>query len=163
MKPILYILASVALGAGPLDKTESGIYNPTGKRDPFRSPSTQKNRSPAAVSELERYSVDQYQLRAVLKGLGPARVLFEDPQGKTHILKEGDSIGRSRATVSRILKTEVILTERTFNYLGAESLTEKVLSLPDEEIRADVPSKTSSAPAATQLPVPPTVIPEVTR
>jgi hypothetical protein len=56
--------------------------------------------------------------------------MFEDPEGQTHIIVEGQTMGRERATVSRILNSEVILTEKTFNYLGAESLYEKVISLP---------------------------------
>lgn len=58
--------------------------------------------------------------------------MFEDPQGKTFILKQGDVIGRERGSVSRILNTDVIVTERTFNYLGTESLYERVISLPQD-------------------------------
>jgi hypothetical protein len=56
--------------------------------------------------------------------------MLEDPEGKTYIITPGEIVGREHATVSRILNTGVVLTERTFNYLGQESLYEKVLSLP---------------------------------
>lgn len=109
------------------------IYSPTGKRDPFRSPTVYATRDVAAINPLERFSLEQFQLRAILSSGGRNHALFEDPEGKTHILEEGDIIGRGRASVSRILDTEVIVTERTFNYLGVETLTEKVLSLAGEE------------------------------
>ena len=45
-----------------------------------------------------------------------------------------DLVGRERATLSRILKTEIIFTQKTFNYLGNSSLIERVLSLPPEQV-----------------------------
>ena len=109
------------------------IYSPVGKRDPFKAPFTgQSSRTLASINPLERFSVEQFQLRAILRGGNSPHAMFEDPEGKTHIVAEHEVIGRERATVSRILNTEVILTERTFNYLGVENLYEKVLSLPQK-------------------------------
>lgn len=138
-------LACAATWAAPADKggssqvggagtEKSTIYSPVGKRDPFKAPAvTAFTRDVTAVNPLEKFAVEQLQLRAVLRGLGKAKAMFEDPDGKTHIIQEGDVIGRERATVSRILNSEVIVTERTFNYLGVESLYEKVLSLPPDK------------------------------
>lgn len=112
---------------------QSLIYSPIGKRDPFRTPSTSLTlRDLAAMSAVEKYSIEQLQLRAILKGEGKSRAMFEDPEGRTHIVGEGELVGREKGTISRILSSSVIVTERTFNYLGAENLYEKVISLPDE-------------------------------
>jgi Tfp pilus assembly protein PilP len=112
---------------------EGLIYSPVGKRDPFRAsiPGGQ-GRDLAALTELERFAVEQFQLRGILKTSNRSSALFEDPEGKTHILTEGDSIGRERATISRILVNEVILTIRTMNYLGVENLYEKSMALPQK-------------------------------
>jgi Tfp pilus assembly protein PilP len=67
-----------------------------------------------------------------LKGDGQSKAMFEDPDGQTHILSQGDIIGRERGTVSKVLDQGVIVTEKTFNYLGVESLYEKVISLPEK-------------------------------
>lgn len=112
---------------------ESLIYSPIGKRDPFRLPVTEGGvRSPSSTQDLDRYGVEQLQLKGILREGNNAKALFEDPEGKTHIIAEGDIIGREKATVSRVLKTEVILTQRTYNYLGVENLYEKVISLPQK-------------------------------
>ncbi len=123
----------VALG-GPANKEQAQtIYSPVGKRDPFRAPSLGAIASAAAsVNPVEKYSLEQLQLRAILRSDGRARAMLEDPEGRTHIVTEGDIVGRERATLSKILNTEIIVTERTFNYLGQQNLYEKVLSLPDE-------------------------------
>ncbi len=111
------------------------IYSPVGKRDPFRAPTPNViTRDPTALSPIEKYSMEQLQLRGVLRGGGKNRAMFEDPEGKTHILFEGEYLGREKATISRILNTGVIVTKKTVNYLGAEAITEEVISLPDEEM-----------------------------
>lgn len=112
---------------------KSSIYSPMGKRDPFRQPLTDSSRETSTANPLEKWAVERLELKAILKGIGRPRAMFEDPDGKTFIVSEGDILGRERGTISRILNKEVIITERTFNYLGAESLYERVLSLPNDE------------------------------
>jgi len=131
--------------------TQGVIYSPYGKRDPFKVPilrSTSKEDND--ISPLEKYNLAQFQLRAILKGIGKSRALFEDPEGKTHILTEGDVLGREKARISRIVNQEVIVTEKTFDYLGRQSLLEKVLSLPKDSLEAEdavpVRSNASEAP-----------------
>lgn len=118
------------------DLPEKGtIYSPIGKRDPYRplGLTGPGEREVSNLSGLEKFSVEQFQLRGILRGAGKPHAMFEDPESKTYILTEGDLIGRERATISRIVNSEVILTQRTFNYLGAESLLEKVMSLPKND------------------------------
>lgn len=117
------------------DVDQGTIYSPVGKRDPFKVPSLAvlQNRDLASLIPLEQYSVEQLELKGILKESGAkARAMFEDPAGETFILTEGDRLGKEKATISRILNTEVIVTEKTFNYLGVESLYEKVISLPQK-------------------------------
>jgi len=124
-------LASATSLAGEVPQESRGVaYSPVGKRDPFRPPAAEQGRDPSSVNPLEKHGVDKFQLKAILKGMGRPRAMFEDPDGRSFILSEGDTFGRERGTISRILNTEVIVTERTFNYLGAENLYERVLSLP---------------------------------
>jgi nitrate/nitrite transporter NarK len=80
--------------------------------------------------------------------------MFEDPEGKSYILTEGDSIGREHATISRIVNSEVIVTQRTFNYLGAESLLEKVISLPKDNDLDEGNTKKGAEPQRPGNPMP---------
>lgn len=130
MMMILWIFYSFLCFAE--DSQEGVVYSPIGKRDPFKPPEMENSRSPASIQSLENYGIEQLQLRGIMKDGGVPKALFEDPEGKSHIISEGQVIGREKATVSRILKTEVILTEKTFNYLGVENLYEKIISLPQK-------------------------------
>lgn len=114
------------------DKEKSTLYSPSGKRDPFQPPSLSEERGPASLKELERFGLDALQLRGIERTKDSGKAMFEDPDGKTYIISEGDILGRERGKVSRILNTEVIVTLRTFNYLGAENIYEKVISLPQK-------------------------------
>ena len=112
---------------------KSYVYSPVGKRDPFKAPSTGTNeREVASLNPLEQFSIEQLQLRAILRSQGKGRAMFEDPEGNTHILNEGETFGREKGTLSKILNNEVIVTERTFDYMGRENLYEKVISLPQK-------------------------------
>ena len=139
MRKLLFLTLAFGLSLPAMSERKRGeaqrsvIYSPVGKRDPFRPPTLKSvGRDVAALDPLEKYSLEQLQLRAVLRDSKRPQAMFQDPEGKTYILSEGDTLGRERATVSKILNTEVILTERTFNYLGVESLYEKVMSLPPD-------------------------------
>ncbi len=137
LKKIILVLCfcMAAFGySGEASKEKVQIYSPIGKRDPFKPPLANPNgRDSAVVNPLERFTVEQFQLRAVLKGMGKSRAMIEDPEGRSYIVGEGDRIGRERATISKILNSEIIVTEKTFNYLGNLSLYEKILSLPPEK------------------------------
>lgn len=113
-------------------KKSDAFYSPFGKRDPFRIPTVGGLGEDASVGPLQRFHVDQFKLRAIMRGMGEPKAMFQDPRGRSHIVSQGDLIGIEKATVSRIIKSEVILTERTYNYLGKESLLERVIALPQD-------------------------------
>jgi Tfp pilus assembly protein PilP len=115
----------------------SSVYSPIGKRDPFQIPRLNLRDPASTESDLFRYQVEQFELKAVLKNAESSQILISDPKGNTYILKEGDELGRAHATISRILDKEVIITEKVTNYLGHQGLTEKVLSLPMDDTLRD--------------------------
>ncbi len=108
-------------------------YSPIGKRDPFRAPAASAARELASQEPIEQYTTDKFQLKAILRGGGAPQAMLQTPDSKIFIVTEGDKLGRERATVSHILNTEILLTERTYNYLGKETLYERILSLPTED------------------------------
>lgn len=117
------------------EDSENSLYSPVGKRDPFKPPSDKNaGRDPASVRPIERYSIEQLRLVAILKGAGNARAMFVDPNGGSFIVSETDIIGREQAIVSLIKEFTVLLTEETVNYRGDRELYERVVSLPlDDE------------------------------
>ena len=146
---LLLAMTVVARAAPPGGQGRPTIYSPIGKRDPFKAPSSRStNREAESVPPLERFPIERFELRAILRGLGAARAMLADPEGGTHIIKQGDRIGRERGIVSKILNTEVIVTERAFNYLGEETLYEKILSLPSEDLPIAAEKPAARPPAA---------------
>lgn len=115
------------------EKKSPNSYNPIGKRDPFKVlNAASTGRKLSSIYPTEKYDLEQLNLKAVLRIGGRSRAMIEAPDGKTFIVYEGEVVGRERATLSRILKTEIIFSQKTFNYLGNASLVEHVLSLPSE-------------------------------
>ena len=140
MAPLFRVLLCMGLLFMPAafaEKPPAGVYSPIGKRDPFRVPALDRTgglgRSLASEESTQKFGIDRLLLRAVLRSGGKAQALFEDPAGNSYVVSEGEILGRERGTVSRILDTEVIVTEKTYNYLGAEVLYEKVLSLSSQD------------------------------
>jgi Tfp pilus assembly protein PilP len=133
---LLLLMLSLSSFAATVSNAPSSTpgYSPVGKRDPFKPPVILASRELASSSNpIERYNADKFLLKAILHESSKARAMLQSPDGKTFIISEGETIGRDRAVVSRILNTELLLTERTFNYLGKETLYERVLSLPNED------------------------------
>lgn len=111
------------------------LYNPAGKRDPFKAVILVNNeRTPSNIYPTEKYDLDQLSLKGIFRMAGKSRALVEAPDGQTFTLFEGDIVGRERATLSRILRTEIIFTQKTVNYLGSTTLVERVSSLPAEDL-----------------------------
>ena len=92
------------------------VYNPIGKRDPFRSPDLDLARS-AAVSNsacnepLCKFDLDQLTLVAVVSGDSNPVAMVQDPQGRGYILHRNTRIGRQGGKVTQILRDSVIITE----------------------------------------------------
>ncbi len=103
--------ASAAMAAGP-----TYIYNPIGKRDPFRSPDLDLARASAvnnaACNEpLCKFDLDQLTLVAVVSGDSDPVAMVQDPQGRGYILHRNTRIGRQGGKVTQILRDSVIVTE----------------------------------------------------
>lgn len=138
MKSLTFFVALLAWGGASLcqaqdENTNSSVYSPIGKRDPFKVPKFSPRELASDGNALTRYPLEQYRLKAIFRGLEQNQILVEDPRGKSFILNEGETLGKGNASISRVLNTEVIFTEKGLNYLGLPILTEKVLSIPVEE------------------------------
>jgi type IV pilus assembly protein PilP len=92
------------------------IYNPIGKRDPFRSPDLDLARAAsvnnAACNEpLCKFDLDQLTLVAVVSGDSNPVAMVQDPQNRGYILHRNTRIGRQGGKVTQILRDSVIVTE----------------------------------------------------
>jgi Tfp pilus assembly protein PilP len=97
----------------------SFVYDPTGKRDPFRpfdlgpKPSDLAGKTP-----LERYDYGQLKLTAVLKGFDQPQAIVENAVGKGFTVKIGTKIGTGGGEVVEILPDRILILENIADFTG---------------------------------------------
>ncbi len=112
------------------------VYNPIGKRDPFRTfiamAEEEEIRSP---TPLQRYEIDQYQLTGIVWGIERPRALMEDPEGVGHVVEQGTYIGRNWGKITQITSEKIVVTEEYLTPDGSlvVNLIEIKLNTPGEE------------------------------
>jgi len=92
------------------------VYNPIGKRDPFRSPDLDLARASAVANAacnepLCKFDLDQLTLVAVVSGDANPLAMVQDPQGRGYFLRRNTRIGRQGGKVTQILRDSVTITE----------------------------------------------------
>ena len=99
-------------------------YDPTGKRDPFRSFIWDRPDKMAVVAEagpLGQFDLSQLEVVGVVWRTGNARALVTDPSGESYIVGQGAAIGKNRGRVVSIDDNMVIVKEVYVDYLGQET------------------------------------------
>jgi type IV pilus assembly protein PilP len=114
------------------------VYNPIGKRDPFRTfiatADEEEIRSP---TPLQRYELEQYELTGIVWGVDRPRALVEDPEGTGHVIELGTYVGKKWGKVTQITSSQLVVTEEYLTPDGALVVNpiEIKLQYPDEELR----------------------------
>jgi type IV pilus assembly protein PilP len=92
------------------------VYNPIGKRDPFRSPEAEPAAqaalaNTACTEPLCRFDVDQLTLVAVVSGDANPLAMVQDPQGRGYFVRRNTRVGRQGGKVTQIMSDAVVVTE----------------------------------------------------
>jgi type IV pilus assembly protein PilP len=92
------------------------VYNPIGKRDPFRSPETEPAAqaalaNTACTEPLCRFDIDQLTLVAVVSGDANPLAMVQDPQGRGYFVRRNTRVGRQGGKVTQIMSDAVVITE----------------------------------------------------
>jgi type IV pilus assembly protein PilP len=92
---------------------EMFVYNPIGKRDPFRTFLTKENEDEngPARTDLQKYDIDQYKLVGIVWGNERPRALVQDPTGEGFVMEIGTYIGKNWGKVTQIQSDVVVVTE----------------------------------------------------
>src|SRR5262245_56740355 len=99
-------------------------YDPTGKRDPFRSFVWDRPDKMAMNEEagpLGQFDLSQLEVIAVVWSTGNARALVEDPSGESYIVGQGAAIGKNRGHVVSIGDNVVVVKATYVDYLGQDT------------------------------------------
>ena len=101
----------------------SFTYDPTGKRDPFRSfiLDRAKEESEQETGPLEQFDLSQLEVVAVVWDTGVPRAMVADPSGRPYIVSEGTPVGKNEGKIIRIDDDMVMVTETYVDWMGERS------------------------------------------
>ncbi len=113
-----------------LGTTDGKFYDPKGKHDPFDSPfetqaaltitakhkKTEKKRLP--LTPLQRISLGQLKLVAIIMAPSGNKALVEEPSGKGYIISKGTYVGQNFGRVKSILRDRIIVEEEAEDFLS---------------------------------------------
>ncbi len=96
------------------------VYNPIGKRDPFRTfIATAEEEEIRSPTPLQRYELEQYELTGIVWGVDRPRALVEDPEGMGHVIELGTYVGKKWGKVTQITSNQLVVTEEYLTPDGA--------------------------------------------
>src|SRR5262245_38098730 len=112
----------VGLGSGSIEAT----YDPSGKRDPFRSFVLDRLKELANRTKgpLEQFDVGQLTLHGVVWETNRPRALVADPSGQVYIVREGDPIGTNQGSVVSIDDNLMEVRETYVDHMGEPTTKE---------------------------------------
>ncbi len=97
-------------------KLEDFTFNPLSvKRDPFTPPAIETKGN---ENELIKFDLLEMKLVAIMTGLGTPKAMLVLPSGSSHIIQEGDQLGKNRGYVSKILSKEITVVESFKDFRG---------------------------------------------
>ena len=115
------------------------VYNPVGKRDPFRSPdaepATQAALASASCNEpLCRFDIDQLTLVAVVSGDANPLAMVQDPAGRGYFVRRNTRVGRQGGKVTQIMSDAVVITEYFTTPDGKTTANPVTLAIKSEKL-----------------------------
>jgi type IV pilus assembly protein PilP len=115
------------------------VYNPIGKRDPFRSPEAEPAAqaglaSTACTEPLCRFDIDQLTLVAVVSGDANPLAMVQDPLGRGYFVRRNSRVGRQGGKVTQIMSDAVVITEYFTTPDGKTTANPVTLAIKSEKI-----------------------------
>ncbi len=107
------------------------VYDPIGKRDPFRSFVLDriKEVDRAAKGPLEQFDLSQLSVSGVVWEGGTRRALVIDPSGRAYIVQEGDRVGKNEGLIITIGDSEMMVREKYEDFHGDQTEKEIVMRI----------------------------------
>jgi type IV pilus assembly protein PilP len=120
--------------ARPGGGDDDAVYNPTGRRDPFRPPRVnQQTLAGEARTPLQRYDLGQLRLVAIIYNATAPTAVVEDDAGLGYIVRVGTPIGANGGAIKAIEQGKVRVQEESIDFYGERQTSEVVLELAAEE------------------------------
>lgn len=77
----------------------------------------------------QKYEIDRYKLIGIMVKKQGSSAIFEDPEGKGWVLKEGSFIGNEGAKIKKIMQDSVIVEEPVVDNLGKVKYVERSITI----------------------------------
>jgi type IV pilus assembly protein PilP len=131
-KPQALVVAKADEAAGEAADQSFGaheqgyVYDPVGKRDPFRSfiLDRLKELDSASKGPLEQFDLSQLSVNGIVWDTSQQRALILDPAGQGYIIEEGDAIGKNDGRVIAIEDNVVVVREAYVDFHGEKTTKE---------------------------------------
>ncbi|MEN0058245.1 MAG: pilus assembly protein PilP [Bdellovibrio sp.] len=96
------------------------IYDPTGKRDPFKPFRTMRGgpdsaRANEVLEPLQRWEIERLQVVGILWDVKTPRAMVRDPEGKVFTVLRNSKIGRNEGFVAAIREGEIVIVETRYD------------------------------------------------
>lgn len=112
-------------GSAGFGRVDEGFsYDPTGKRDPFRSFVLDRLGvlEDGVKGPLEQFDLNQLSVVGIVWDSERRRALMEDPSGRGYVVQTGTAIGKNDGTVVRIEDNLVMVRETYVDYVGEKTM-----------------------------------------
>jgi len=111
---------------GGMAGVEGFVYDPTGRRDPFRSfiLDRQRDEDAQAKGPLEEYDISQLEVAGMVWRGEKRRALVIDPSGQGYVVAEGDKIGKNEGRVLEIGDSMMRVREEYVDFHGEKTTKE---------------------------------------
>jgi len=132
--PAVVVTAPTPEAAPPPPQQEEFNYNPSGRRDPFRSLIvTGGKRNVDLLPPLQRREVTELKFVAVVWGALGTYGMLEMPDGKGYAVRIGTRVGPNRGVVKRITARDLTVVEQYVDFFGETRTRDIVLDLRTRE------------------------------
>lgn len=96
---------------------EPFIYDPKGRRDPFRvfveARMVEDGNLQGPLLPLQRFDLDQLKLIGIIWDVSEPKAMFLDPNKEVHVVGKDERIGRKNGYLATIREGEVVVVEAT--------------------------------------------------
>ena len=119
-----------AAAGGVLVPTSEFRYNPTGRRDPFKSllQLEKKQRDVAALPPIQQFDLETVKVVGIV--VDPARgaqAMIRAPNGQTFVVRKGTIIGKNEGEVVEITMKGILVVEKFLDFMNRETRKETFL------------------------------------
>ncbi|MBI5182677.1 MAG: pilus assembly protein PilP [Nitrospirae bacterium] len=122
------------VGEKEVKKETEYFYDPTGKRDPFRSAILGETlRGKETLPPLQRREISELKLIGIVWDKSGYSAMLETPDGKGYTIKVGTLVGPKKGVVKKITKRTVVIEEKYMDIIGEMKTREIPMELPSKE------------------------------